>query len=921
MALMLMLVAVPLTVSADDMKESKNYWMNTHSNYMEFNVLVTDLWSKNTWAKDGYIRAYTNSKRQGTAITLLRVYTKDMGNDDETMWNVFARNMLKGAKAYMQNTVPMGDAKPDGSLELEERTFYVNKGSKADDTFVTIDYYYSPELAGKTWYFFYEYEHNSSGKQIMSLGSAYCSETADCSKFDTGDYTLARTNLTTIQMKLPAMPNDIEQKLQDVRKHVGHYDVTLSYTLFDGTTKMQTEAFDCTTQTSTKDITIPEDVRNFKTVDVTIDARDALEAEGGLCFWDDKRTWNLRDLFPPVPQPNELGADFLQFDNAVDLQWNSYSWTEASNYIESANRYVFRVETDAYGTPKAGQSWQRRDKLSAVGSTQHSNYTDKNVAADGKYYKYLILNVPKEWENKTGLSSNDLQSPSEQVINSLGHVESDVVLTAPSVKIYNLQQDIYVKDKVSLTWEYSRVPVASGSTVNFEVWRCLTGTDNWQTYANDIKGDASPKAGSYLTFTDADLPDNKTTYDYKVVLKLNDGKDQFESNVVTAGLLSGTTVTELTATKGTHDKVVRVAWKANQVGTKASNFELRRRYAGTNDEYQTIYNTSGLSDSYTYEDASVQPGRYYEYQVRAYAGEKEQYSDNNFQNMLTDVGFCQARGVITGRVSFGTSDNAVEDVRLTLRPSDDDSQGTATSFSQRVSGASTGIAWQADSTELKKLFGDDKEYTVQMFARPDEGLASGSVIGEIPGLGRLVLGDYADGGYSLLLEKNSPTTVEQTTFNTVNHLRCCYYYPYINSTTNEYNGHTFYSYQDFNNIKSKWEKEGFINKVTYNAFSWIGRNSYFAVFIKYEEQTVITNNTSYLNLQPRPACACQHILAIHFEKRKKRYDIGCQRQCIGTNDYTVKHSGDRAAKSPRQHADCKQLSLLLWGHIRPRPVH
>ena len=275
------------------------------------------------------------------------------------------------------------------------------------------------------------------------------------------------------------------------------------------------------------------------------------------------------------------------------------------------------METDAYGTPKAGQSWQRRDKLSAVGSTQHSNYTDKNVAADGKYYKYLILNVPKEWENKTGLSSNDMQSPSEQVINSLGHVESDVVLTAPSVKIYNLQQDIYVKDKESLTWEYSRVPVASGSTVNFEVWRCLTGTDNWQTYANDIKGDASPKAGSYLTFTDADLPDNKTTYDYKVVLKLNDGKDQFESNVVTAGLLSGTTVTELTATKGTHDKVVRVAWKANQVGTKASNFELRRRYPGTNDEYQTIYNTSGLSDSYTYEDASVQPGRYYEYQVRA----------------------------------------------------------------------------------------------------------------------------------------------------------------------------------------------------------------------------------------------------------------------------------------------------------------
>ena len=702
LSLLILLLSAPMQLRADDMKDSKNFWMNVHSNYLEFTVLMTDLRHSNTWAKDGYIRAYTNSNRTGTPITLLRVYTKDMGNDDTPFWEVFAKNMVHGSKAFMQNNIPMGsDSNADGSLSFDEQTFYINKGSGGNDTYAIIDYYYSPELAGKTWYFFYEYEHNKSGQKVMSLGSTQCSETVDCSKFNTSDYTLARTNIATIQLGLPAMPNDIDQKLQDVRKHIGHYDVTLYYNLFDGTTKTQKESFDCQIQATKCDITIPTEVRNFKSVDITLSARDALEADGGLCFWDERQTWELRDYFPYVPQPNNLGVDYLQFDNKVDLTWNSFSVIDGTDYIKSSYPYVFRIETDQYGTPKAGQKWARRDKLSVIDETQNCSYTDKNVSADGKYYKYLILNVPKEWENKNGLASNELQNPSDETIQSLGHVESDVVSAAAHVSIFNLKQDVTVKDKVRLTWEYSRVPVSGGSgTVNFEVWRCPTGTSNWEAYATDIKGNANPKAGSELSFIDNDLPNNKVSYDYKVVLKLNGGNDQFESDVITAGLLTGTTVTELTATKGTHDDVVRLAWKAAQVGTGNSTFELSRRYAGSNDEFLTINLVSGNSDSYTFEDNTVQPGRYYEYRVKAFAGETVESGDNNYQNMLTDVGFCQARGVISGRVTFGQGDASVEDVRLTLRCNEEGSENQVTGYSLRINGLSTGIKWDADSAEI-----------------------------------------------------------------------------------------------------------------------------------------------------------------------------------------------------------------------------
>jgi hypothetical protein len=43
------------------------------------------------------------------------------------------------------------------------------------------------------------------------------------------------------------------------------------------------------------------------------------------------------------------------------------------------------------------------------------------------------------------------------------------------------------------------------------------------------------------------------------------------------------------------------------------------------------------------------PGYYYEYKVDVYGGD-----EGTLQNVLTDVGFCQARGVISGLVNFGT---------------------------------------------------------------------------------------------------------------------------------------------------------------------------------------------------------------------------------------------------------------------------
>ena len=86
------------------------------------------------------------------------------------------------------------------------------------------------------------------------------------------------------------------------------------------------------------------------------------------------------------------------------------------------------------------------------------------------------------------------------------------------MRIYNLQQDTTMTDKVKLTWQYSRVPTST-SSVKFKVMRM------------------------------------STRYDYKVRVTIGDY--EFESDRISAGLLSGSQVKTFEATKGVHEGTVR----------------------------------------------------------------------------------------------------------------------------------------------------------------------------------------------------------------------------------------------------------------------------------------------------------------------------------------------------------------------------
>jgi hypothetical protein len=710
------------------MTYSDKFSMNSYTNHVRFNVFLCDLDRSNTYAKsNGGVYAVDASGNQKWLMDLIYI---EEGSDENPFGKVRARYCIGEARAWFAN----GYGQAEQQISFNNEDYLVQKWG-SDNHYLTakIDFYYPASMAGKTWKFYYTYKHTNGNTYTMTLGSANLSSTMGYSHFNMGDYSVERTSPDKIKFTVPALPDDVDSKREEIHIHEGSYKVSFTYTKQDGETVVTTETLACEkSNKKTYTIDIPEEVGNPKRIDMDLEATEALK-DAQDYYWKNEKKFLQSSIFLTAPIPNSLRVEYRQFDKSADLSWNAYP-SDGSKYLESVP-YIYRVETDKNGKPLNG-SWSKRGTVDGAGSKQTLGYSDNGVSAS-TYYKYMVLNVPKAWIDN-GINSSSLNNPSDDLLKRLGYVESDVFDTKPTMTIYNLQQDTTVTDKVKITWQYSRIP-SSASTINFNVLRKTNEEGNWSDFGT-VSGDTDPAADYKLSFVDTDLPNVSTRYQYMVRLKLSD-KDVFESSSVYGGLLSGSKVTKFEATKGTHEGTVRLSWNSKQVGTESTTYVISRRYLNSSDDYMRINSTSGTAEQYTFEDNTVKPGYYYDYKIEAFNG-------SVLQNTLHDAGFCQARGVISGRITFGTG-SSVEDVRLSLRAADSGDDNAVKGSSQRVDGASTGIAWNVSEKETAKIFGEDKDFTVQLFVRPDEGMAEGAVMGNIPGIGQLLIGAQTANGYEL----------------------------------------------------------------------------------------------------------------------------------------------------------------------------
>ena len=741
----LLVLTAPQQAWADKLYSSSGYSMTTHSDHISVKLLVADLVGRDSWLVDASrLKAYSGYGQTGTSYNLVNVYSHDQDGNGDANHDITACYDQEGAVAILTNA-------SNQQIAWSRTGYTIHKQADRDYPQAEIDFYWGPQMAGKTWYIYFESKHDNGATSTFYLGSVDCSDMGRNS-LETSKYEYERSGAHKIKFKTPALPtnNAGNSFVQSEQIHEAWYNLTLDYTLYDGSTKQQTAKVDCSQSAADHEIELLDEVGNFKSVEMKVEAIDALKSKATSQYFYQKSTvYRHKNCLPSVPIPTALGTEYHQFDSKTDLLWTTYvDYGGAYNYYQDCKPIVYRIETDAKGVPLSGQSWSKRGTLSAIGTTRSMGYSDKAGLEANKYYRYMVVNVPSKWMSTMAA---DLNAPGDEVLAQLGYCQSDVLSTAPTMSIHDLKQDPSDKNHVKLQWQYSRVPV-SQSDVEFEIWRSKYGENSWTSIANSSKFKTNPEAGFVATFTDGTVESNLVRYDYKIALSINKGVNKFESNAVTGSLLSGTSIRNFNASKGNHQNSVKLDWQANQVGTAATQFDVYRRYVDAgDDEWMKIYTTSGTGESYTYEDNTVQPGYYYQYRVEAYYGEKAQNTTR--LSTMTTIGFCQARGTVSGRVTFSGGNTSVGDVRVTMRPGEEGGDNAVQSYAQRVSGASTGIAWNASEDELAKVFGSDKDFTVQMFVRPDTLLKEGAVIGEIPGEGRLVLGKQTNGDYELLLQK------------------------------------------------------------------------------------------------------------------------------------------------------------------------
>ena len=430
------------------------------------------------------------------------------------------------------------------------------------------------------------------------------------------------------------------------------------------------------------ELSVPLD-RDF-TIRVTRNTRTKFTFEVGGDV-DQSLNENATQTVNYANQINNITAQFNQVDGTMLLVWQD-------SYPSNQGEYqVYRTVLDENG----GYEGNRE----LVGTTRSRSFTDNASRGMeyGKRYRYEVFMQHNSW--------GELDIPSNP--EPLTKVKAAEVFTSTTPVIpMHLVQDTTATDDLKVEWTFGNVPKSEGD-VTFKVHRI---EPNGTVTRNYTEVNVARNAGK-ASFTDDKPASACTLYGYFVQLDLADNKVHLYSDTIMAHALGVSAVTAINASKGTAGTEVVIRWKARQVGTKPTLYDVQRRYIGSND-WISVYDEEGTKTSYTYTDKTAEPGRYYEYRVIAYGDDCES-GGRVFGNSMLDVGFSSSLGVISGRVQF-EGGTAVGGVRVSLSR-ESDVHTSNPYHSRSVQEAGNSLTY----TSLAEVVNDHKPFTLQMFVNPD----------------------------------------------------------------------------------------------------------------------------------------------------------------------------------------------------------
>ena len=421
---------------------------------------------------------------------------------------------------------------------------------------------------------------------------------------------------------------------------------------------------------------------------------------------------NYHEDIPGCAYPENVQVTFDKWSKKAIITWDAVKENRNTN----GSFFVYRYEEGSDEWTLVGSA--------AVGAVQ--KVEDSNVAYNKKYI-YKVSFLLDNW------ASNDGPEPS--LTTAADELNTTPTFNYPEIATTSQESSVL------LNWSYE-TPSDGNTQLTFKVWRCR---DNSTLYdqngilipANLINGFGSEpvatvdvtSSSTSTTWEDHNLESNCASYWYRVSADVLGGT--FFSQYYGPATMSGNTeITSVRANRGTYSNVIKVQWDVRQVGTDPTRFEVFRRLLGSEnpEDYQSVHVTSGTESSYFFADEAVQPGQFYQYRVVAQNNcvDKTTNETNFIQADWGEAdGFCNTRGVISGRVTYGTG-TAVADACVLLTKNSDSGDDTSQFYSLYVT-PQGGIKWTPTTNAAKALF-EGKPFTFQMYVRPDVVKENGSTI-------------------------------------------------------------------------------------------------------------------------------------------------------------------------------------------------
>ena len=400
------------------------------------------------------------------------------------------------------------------------------------------------------------------------------------------------------------------------------------------------------------------------------------------------------NTFSAMPVANITEASFQQSPRTITLKWN----------VSNRN-----FETGDWGTKWV--IYRDGNKIGAVSQNVRS-FVDTGFENETKH-TYTIYYVWKNWNEDTKVSdlkSNDYSvTPNRTMpINNM-NVDSR---TSNDRLIFTWNSDSYPKDwghkfKIFIDNELAYTIVPSDGQTSYR----------WEHRATDKHSDRQSFVSNGIPYTEEPLH-ACVPHNYRVESYIGDKKFS-EVRLDSRAIGSGTHFYSLTSTKGAYPGYVKLAWHVDLQGsTLAKKYVVdRRRAEKESEDWVNLTSFASTEEYLSFTDDTPLPGVYYDYRVSVI---DKCDNGSEIKSDITDIGFAQTTGTISGRITYGSTGMAVAGADVEAKRTGQTDNNEAQYHAIRFTDISGFVTWQYPDANYAKNKFQNGDYSMQMWIYPEE---------------------------------------------------------------------------------------------------------------------------------------------------------------------------------------------------------